>query len=175
MDRGFRSQKREEEMKNSVTRLLCIVALATIAFAAISSQQGNVSVLLQKVLAQKDDHDAADFIVWQETVGMTANQIVRVSAGNYSSFPISYLVDVSTDEGTMLIRTMAQVVQPGQFNYRDIHYGDLNMTPEPGTGRKHVLLRVIEPRNRQRSSEIVGAVEIINSDGTTSNYQPIDN
>jgi hypothetical protein len=119
MDRGFRSQKREEEMKNSVTRPLCIVALATIAFAAISSQQGNVSVPLQKVLAQNGDHDAADFIIWQETIGITANQTVRVAVGNNNRFPISYLVDISVDEGTVLTRTMAQVVQPGQFNYRE--------------------------------------------------------
>lgn len=162
-------------MKNRVTRPLCIVALATIAFAAISSQQGSVSVPLQKVLAQNGDQDAADFIIWQETIVITANQIVRVAVGNNSRLPISYLVDVSIDQGTVLIRTPAQLVQPGQFSYRDVDYGDLNMTPEPGTGRKQVLLRVVESRSRQRSSDIVGAVEIVNSDGTTCNYQPFGN
>ena len=158
-------------MKKSITRLGCILVFAFVALATTCWRQGNVSLPLNKALAQGDS-DGGDFVIWQKTLGVTATQRIRITVakGNASEdLPFSYRGVFSDEAGFVVFRSPTQLVV-GDFNSVDVSYHDLNMIAEPGTGRKQVLLQVIESRLGRKPSILFGALEIINEDGTTAAY-----
>ena len=159
-------------MKKRITRLGCILVFAVVALAATCWRQGNVSLPLHKALAQ-DDFDDADFVIWQKTIGVTATQRIRITVAKWNpseEHPIIYRWVFSNETGFTVFQSPTQSLMVGDFNSDDVSYNDLNVIAEPGTGRKQVLLQVIESRRGRRSSSIVGAMEIINEDGTTAAY-----
>jgi hypothetical protein len=157
-------------MKKRIMHLSGIVALAFVALAAALWGQGNFSLPLSKALAQGDT-DGVDFVVWQKITGVTATQVIRISVAKGNSReeqPIELRCVVSDQAGVVVFTPTHLMV--GDFDSIDISYADLNIIAEPGTGRKQVMLQVIESRRGRRSSSIVGAMEIINQDGTTAVY-----
>lgn len=162
-------------MKKRTIRLSGILAFAVVAMAGAFWGQGKLSPPLNRALAQ-GDVDAADFIVWQTIIGVTPTQVIRISAANGNSReepPIDLRCVVSDQAGVVIFTPTHLMV--GDFDSVDISYADLNMIAEPVTGRKQVKLQIIESRRGRKPSSIVGAMEIINEDGTTAVYDRFGN
>ena len=154
-------------MKKRSIRL--IVGLALIALAVTSLQQESFSVQFQKALAQIDVHD---FVIWQRSFGLTATQKARITLAKPSGAPPTNYSYDCYDQLGFVVFTSPPTVLVGDFNSVDILYEDLDIAAEPGTGRKQVMLRVVGLREGRLLSNITGALEIVNADGTTATYQP---
>jgi hypothetical protein len=161
-------------MKYKITRVGWVIGFAIAALLVLSFQQVNTSLQVANAFAE----DGRDFLIWQRTVGPTATQTVRISVANLkpsNGYPVSWRCVLFDQEGFVVFTSPTQLVQVGHFNFVDISYSDVNVAPEAGSGRKQVMLQVIEIRERRNSSDISGAVEIINEDGTTASYEPFGN
>jgi hypothetical protein len=152
-------------MKKRSIRVIGIVGLTLVAFAVTFLLQKEF-VQIQKALAQS----GPDFVIWQSTFGFTATQKARISLVKPSGGPpTNYSYDCYDQSGLVVFTPTTLMV--GDFDSVDIRYEDLDIAAEPGTGRKQVMVRVVGLREGRSVSNVVGALEIINADGTTATYQ----
>jgi hypothetical protein len=162
----LKEEKMNKRIKYSVLTWV-VLAAACFQFGSSSPQSANGLTL-------QGNTDGRDFLVWQKNLGLTPGQFARITvadlADTRSRGPITFRCMAFDQNGVLVFQTAQREMPPRGFRFVDVNFGDLGpIVGDPATDRKQVMIQVVVngPRG-SNSSDVLGSLELVNSDGTTA-------